>query len=143
MAQFSGHAFGAPALGDSGHDHGPKHSREAMEQAKELHRGHKHAHDFKALDELSSEDALRMIGLMQDIGLAMPPMDSARGRELFVNTGCVACHSVIGVGGEIGPSLNADDMPVPMNAFEFAARMWRGAPAMVSMQDDFSVKRSN
>lgn len=27
-------------------------------------------------------------------------------------------------------------MPSPMNAFEFAARMWRGAPAMVQLQED-------
>jgi len=27
-------------------------------------------------------------------------------------------------------------MPGPMNVFEFSARMWRGAPAMVVMQED-------
>jgi hypothetical protein len=27
-------------------------------------------------------------------------------------------------------------MPVPMNPFEFAAKMWRGAGAMVAMQQD-------
>jgi mono/diheme cytochrome c family protein len=63
-------------------------------------------------------------------------MDSHRGRELFLKKGCVICHSVNNVGGAIGPSLNAADMPEPMNAFEFAARMWRGAPAMAQMQQD-------
>ena len=46
------------------------------------------------------------------------------------------CHVVNGVGGEVGPSLDAEDMPQPMNAFEFSARMWRGAPAMVQMQEE-------
>jgi len=66
----------------------------------------------------------------------LPPMDSEHGREVFLDKGCIVCHSVNGVGGEIGPSLNAADMPQPMNAFEFAARMWRGAPVMAEMQQD-------
>ena len=32
-------------------------------------------------------------------GLVLPKMDSKRGRELYVNKGCVACHSINGVGG--------------------------------------------
>ena len=27
-------------------------------------------------------------------------------------------------------------MPATMNAFDFAARMWKGAPAMVAMQEE-------
>ena len=123
-------------LADAGHSHGPADQKEMLEQMKELHRGHDHGHDFEAMEEVSDEDSQRLLALMSDIGLALPPMDSHRGRELFVNTGCVVCHSVNNVGGEIGPSLNADDMPQPMNAFEFAARMWRGAPAMAQMQED-------
>jgi mono/diheme cytochrome c family protein len=88
------------------------------------------------MEEVSAEDTQRLLGLMAEIGLALPPLDSQRGRELFVNTGCVVCHSVNNVGGDIGPSLNADDMPQPMNAFDFSARMWRGAPAMAQMQED-------
>ena len=66
----------------------------------------------------------------------MPPMSSHNGRELFLEKGCVVCHSVNGVGGDVGPRLDAADMPSPMNAFEFAARMWRGAPAMALMQEE-------
>jgi cytochrome c551/c552 len=125
-----------PAWADAGHAHGSAEQNENLEQMKEIHRGHEHGHDFEAMEEVSAEDTQRLLGLMADIGLALPPLDSERGRKLFVNTGCVVCHSVNGVGGEIGPSLNADDLPQPMNAFEFAARMWRGAPAMVAMQED-------
>ena len=85
---------------------------------------------------MTPERMREVMTAMTDIGIAVPPMSSQRGRTLFVNRGCVACHQVNGVGGTIGPSLNAEDMPSPMNAFEFAARMWRGAPAMIELQED-------
>jgi mono/diheme cytochrome c family protein len=124
------------AIADAGHDHGASAQTENLERMKDLHRGHEHGHDFEAMEEVSVEDSQRLLGLMADLGLALPPLDSARGRTLFVNTGCVVCHSVNNVGGDIGPSLNAHDMPQSMNAFEFSARMWRGAPAMALLQED-------
>ena len=120
---------------DAGHadaDHGDPNTVESM---REIHQGHEHGHDFEVIDEMSLEQVGRMMDLMRDIGLALPPMDSERGRALFLNKGCVICHSVNGVGAEIGPSLNATDMPSPMNVFSFAARMWRGASAMAAMQE--------
>jgi cytochrome c len=110
--------------------------RETLEQMREMHRSHKHGHDFKAMDEMSPEQGERMIKLMREVGLALPPMDSHRGHQIFMNKGCILCHVVNGVGGNVGPSLNASDMPSPMNAFEFAARMWKGAAAMVVMQEE-------
>ena len=115
----------------SGHD-----AHEMMYQMRELHSTHEHGHDFEAMEEMSPEQATRMMSLMRDVGLVLPPMDSGRGRVLFAEKGCVVCHSVNGVGVEIGPSLDASDMPSPMNAFEFAARMWRGAAAMTAMQEE-------
>ncbi|MBL4756525.1 MAG: c-type cytochrome [Rhizobiales bacterium] len=85
---------------------------------------------------MSPEQFQRVMELIQDVGLVVPAMDAENGRKLFAETGCIVCHSVNGVGGDIGPSLNAADMPSPMNTFEFAARMWRGAAAMTSMQED-------
>ena len=108
----------------------------SLEEMREMHRGHKHHHDFEAMAEMTPEQRARVMALMHEIGVAMPPMDPARGRRLFVAKGCVACHSVNGVGGELGPALDARDMPRPMNAFEFAARMWRGAQAMTALQED-------
>jgi cytochrome c len=107
-----------------------------LENMRKMHRGHKHGHDFKAMEEMSSEEGERMIKLMREVGLTLPPMDSHRGHLLFINKGCIVCHAINGVGGDVGPSLNASDMPTPMNAFEFAARMWKGAPAMVAMQQE-------
>jgi cytochrome c len=103
---------------------------------REMHSSHEHAHDFGVMDEMTDEQRERLNSFMTSVGLVMPPMSSQRGREIYLEKGCVVCHSINGVGGEVGPSLDAADMPSPMNAFEFAARMWRGAPAMVLMQED-------
>ncbi len=67
-------------------------------------------------------------------GLVLPKMDAELGRVLFASKGCAVCHSVNGIGGEDAPALDAEYMDTPMNPFEFAARMWRGAEAMVYMQ---------
>ena len=124
------------ARGDEGHAHSPSDQQPIIEQMRQMHEGHDHGHDFEIMDHMEADEMRRLMAFMTDVGLALPPMDSRRGRQLFLNSGCVVCHSVNGVGGAIGPSLNAADMPRPMNAFEFAARMWRGAPAMAQMQQD-------
>ncbi len=122
------------ANADEGHD--DDDAKGMMEQMQEDHGEHEHGHDFESLEEMSPQQMDRMFSFMRDVGIAVPPMNAANGRALFTDTGCVVCHSVNGVGGEIGPSLNAADMPSPMNAFEFAARMWRGSAAMAAMQED-------
>ena len=73
---------------------------------------------------------------MMASGLTMPEMDAAECRRLFAEKGCVVCHSINGVGGTDAPMLDAEFMDNPMNPFEFAARMWRGAEAMVELQRD-------
>lgn len=60
--------------------------------------------------------------------------DAATGRDLFVQKGCVLCHSVNGVGGKAGPVLDVADDYVKPDPLDFAARIWRGAPAMVEFQ---------
>ncbi|MCB2098693.1 MAG: c-type cytochrome [Parvularculaceae bacterium] len=60
--------------------------------------------------------------------------DAALGRAAFVQKGCVLCHSVNGVGGKAAPALDAADDFVKTDPLGFAARMWRGAPAMVEFQ---------
>jgi mono/diheme cytochrome c family protein len=114
--------------GDSGH--------EMLENMRKMHSEHEHKHDFEAINAMSPEQSARMMDLMRDVGLALPPMDSHRGHLLFINKGCVLCHKVNGIGGDVGPPINADDMPSPMNVFEFAARMWKGSPAMVALQEE-------
>ena len=69
-------------------------------------------------------------------GIRLPVMNPANGRKLFASKGCVVCHSINGVGGEDAPKLDAKTMPEVMNPFDFAARMWRGAVPMITMQED-------
>ncbi len=76
----------------------------------------------------------KMPGMMREGMLTVPQMDPSRGRVLFASKGCVVCHSVNGIGGGDAPALDASSMPSMMNPFEFAARMWRGAEAMVTLQ---------
>ena len=74
--------------------------------------------------------------MMGERGFLLPYVDPVRGRKLFASKGCVVCHSINGIGGEDAPSLVPESMSSVMNPFEFAARMWRGAGTMISMQED-------
>lgn len=60
--------------------------------------------------------------------------DPAVGRALFIEKGCVICHAVNGVGGKAAPPLDAAIGDGAADPLEFAARMWRGAPAMIELQ---------
>ena len=67
--------------------------------------------------------------------LLFPIMNPERGKRLYVSKGCVACHAINGVGGHDAPNLDAHSMMPYMNPFEFAAKMWRGAAAMIAAQE--------
>lgn len=71
-----------------------------------------------------------------DVTLAMPVMNSERGMSLFIEKGCVTCHSVNGVGGHDASPLDAHAMDPVMNVFEFAAKMWAMAPYMIQAQEE-------
>ena len=71
------------------------------------------------------------------VRLVMPLMNPARGKALFVAKGCVACHAINGVGGHDAPGMDAHKMTDRlMNPFDFAAKMWNHAPAMIAAQED-------
>ena len=89
--------------------------------------GHSHAKTDMAHDQIASRSGPQLV---------MPMMNSTRGRILFASKGCVTCHSINGVGGEDAANLDAHSMMDLMNPFDFAARMWRGAAAMIAMQED-------
>jgi mono/diheme cytochrome c family protein len=86
--------------------------------------------DFAISDQMSRS------GFVLENDLAIPAFDPVRGRALFASKGCVVCHSINGLGGEDAPEFSAEIMDHPMNAFGFAAKMWRGAGAMIMMQED-------
>ena len=61
--------------------------------------------------------------------------EAERGRDLFTGKGCVVCHAINGVGGQAGPPLDADPEAPRLDVFDFAARMWQGAPTMIVLQE--------
>lgn len=67
--------------------------------------------------------------------MIVPLADAEEGLRLFVGKGCVVCHQVNGVGGKAAPALDADSENPYINAFDFAARMWGGAPTMIVLQE--------
>ena len=67
--------------------------------------------------------------------LVVPLANAEEGKKLFVGKGCVVCHQVNGVGGKAGPALDAAAGGAPVDPLDFAARMWRGAPTMIALQE--------
>jgi len=83
----------------------------------------------------SISEQISRSGFLLENGLKIPAFNPVEGRMLFATKGCVVCHSVNEIGGEDATEFSADYMDGEMNAFEFAARMWRGASAMIQMQE--------
>ncbi len=84
-------------------------------------------------DHVPSTEAVEAI---HGARLLIPLMDPLRGRKLFVDKGCVACHAINGVGGHDAPAMDAHEMGKNlMNPFDFAAKMWNHAPAMIAAQE--------
>ena len=68
-------------------------------------------------------------------GLADGPAGNPQsGRQLFVNKGCIICHSVNDVGGRAALPLDAPPEGQKVDPLVFAAAMWQGASAMLSLQ---------
>ncbi len=126
----AGLAAAGPAHGhgDEVHEGGAKAAPQAAPAAEPAQGGHKMGgHMMMGTDRMSSPDMPNM---------RMPSMDPKRGRRLFVSKGCVACHAINGVGGHDATNLDAHTMQPMMNPFEFAAKMWRMAPAMIYAQEE-------
>ncbi len=68
--------------------------------------------------------------------LVIPIMSPERGKALFVDKGCVACHAINGVGGHDAPPMDAHRNMGLVNPFDFAAKMWNHAPGMIAAQEE-------
>jgi len=68
--------------------------------------------------------------------LIIPMMSPERGKRLFVDKGCVACHAINGVGGHDAPAMDAHRSMGLVNPFDFAAKMWNHAPGMIAAQQE-------
>lgn len=88
-------------------------------------------------DILAADDLVEMATAPDHANnfLLLPLIDPVRGRILFVNKGCVLCHSVNDVGGSAAPALDAMPDEYYIDPFAFMVRMWKGAKAMIALQD--------
>ena len=67
------------------------------------------------------------------------PEDPTRGKQLFVNKGCVKCHDMTGEGGKTGPDFVKKDLgDTPL---DLAAKLWNHTPSMVlGMEETRMIK---
>lgn len=63
--------------------------------------------------------------------LVVMPGESGRGHRVFVDKGCIACHSVRGAGGSVGPDFGRDVRYDTV--LDFAAALWNKGPQMVQV----------
>ncbi len=86
-----------------------------------------------AADHVSSSSSLAPGPGAQMI---IPIMRAEQGKWIFVDKGCVACHAINGVGGHDAPAMDAHRNMGLVNPFDFAAKMWNHAPAMIAAQEE-------
>ena len=84
-------------------------------------------HPDAAADPISGGDEGQRV-------LGLPPGDPIRGSDLFVRKGCFICHAVRGEGGTVASPLDAPEDGRIVDPMAFAASMWRGAQAMLTLQ---------
>jgi mono/diheme cytochrome c family protein len=72
---------------------------------------------------------LLFLASMAGAGAATVAADSTRGERLFTSLSCVECHSVNGVGGNIGPDLGRR-IDRNFTVASLASTMWNHAPTM-------------
>jgi mono/diheme cytochrome c family protein len=99
---------------------------------KELHQ------PFPQLDSSEAGDLIAFL-FTQNYFEGFGNVDS--GKKLFSNKGCIQCHQVGGVGGVLGPSLDAvGQSGAPMNV---AAAMWNHGPTMAEAMRARGIERPN
>ncbi len=67
------------------------------------------------------------------------PKDPLKGQELFVNKGCIKCHSIQGVGGKIGPDLGKGGFN--RSLIQIAGIMWNHSPKMSEKMRELKIPR--
>ena len=67
------------------------------------------------------------------------PKDPLKGQELFINKGCIKCHSIQGVGGKIGPDLGKGGFN--RSLIQIAGIMWNHSPKMSEKMRELKIPR--
>lgn len=63
-----------------------------------------------------------------------------RGRNIFINKGCIKCHSIWGIGGKLGPDLTRIGMG--RSFLQIAGALWSHSPKMVDLMARAGVPRA-
>jgi mono/diheme cytochrome c family protein len=71
--------------------------------------------------------------------LFSPTQDPLAGSRVFGEKGCVRCHAVNGVGGQVGPDLGR--LPRPHSFYDLAAAMWNHLPRMAERMRQLGIAR--
>ena len=99
---------------------------------KELHQ------PFPQLDSAEAGDLIAFL-FTQNYFEGLGNVDS--GKKLFNKKGCIRCHQIGGVGGVLGPSLDAvGQSGAPMT---LAAAMWNHGPTMAEAMQARGIERPN
>jgi len=67
------------------------------------------------------------------------PKDPLKGQELFIDKGCIKCHSIQGVGGKIGPDLGKGGFN--RSLIQIAGIMWNHSPKMSEKMRELKIPR--
>ena len=79
------------------------------------------------------------VGSLSAQELFGPGQDPVAGSRVFGAKGCVQCHAVSGVGGQIGPDLGR--IPHSRSFYDLAAAMWNHFPRMAERMKELKIPR--
>lgn len=88
---------------------------------------------------LSPGEAADLIGFLYTLDYFDPPGDAQSGKRLFTEKKCIVCHQAGGIGGVVGPNLDA--LKQYGSAIFVAAAMWNHGPNMAEAMRERSITR--
>ena len=92
--------------------------------------------DRPKLDETEMGD---LLAFLYTLNYFDPPGDRAKGRKLFAEKGCIACHQRGGTGGTDGPSL--DVLKAFTSPLYVSAALWNHGPQMAEAMKAKGIAR--
>lgn len=92
-----------------------------------------------ARPQLDAREAGDLAGYLFALNYFDPKGNVAVGRHLFTEKRCIACHSVGGAGGTIGPHL--DGMTPVASPIFLATAMWNHGPRMAEVMEREKITR--